>query len=128
MRRRSWIGLSLLVAVMATLAIMVAGSYYKSVSSLAIQLPMLAVPIAVPLVVASLARRHTRAIWGVTALILAIGWGYVLYTDLRPDQGIGPSFAIVMGWFASVVALCVALLWIVGAAIAQAVHRTRTDP
>ena len=126
MRRRSLVVLSLLVAAVATIAIMTVGSYYESVSLLATQLPMLALPIAVPLVIASLSRHHPRAIWSVTALILAVGWGYVLYTDLRPDQGIGPSFAIVMGWFASVVASCVTLLWITGAAIASAVRRKRT--
>ncbi len=103
---------SLFVTAMATGAIMLAGGYYRGAELLPMQLASIAIPIGLPLLIAGLAVARRRSIWGGTATILAIGWGYVVYCDIRPNLA-GPSFAVVVGWFASMIALIVALLFVV---------------
>ncbi len=104
---------SLLVTAMATGAIMLAGDYYRGAELLPTQLAAIAVPIGLPLLIAGQAVARRRSVWCGTAAILAVGWGYVVYSDTRPDMGGGPSFAVVAGWFASMIALIAALLFVV---------------
>jgi hypothetical protein len=62
-----------------------------------------------PLVVASLAAAQRQSIWLATATILTIGWAYMIYAEISFGIGEGPSFAIIIGWFTSVLALLAAL-------------------
>ncbi|MDP1028267.1 hypothetical protein Q5H91_13665 [Sphingomonas sp. KR1UV-12] len=89
---------------------MIACGYYRNAATLPMQLAFIAGPIALPLIVASLAPSRRTSVWSVTAAILAVGWVYVVYCDTRLDPGGGASFAVIVGWFAAVIALAVALL------------------
>ena len=94
---------------LATAAVVIAfAGYYESAGLLVSQIALIAGPTLVPFLI--LCGRPSRANWAVVALLSAAGWAWTVYTDTRPYEDGGASFAVFFGWFGCLVASVVAIV------------------
>ena len=92
------------VALFTAAAVVILGSYYESPLLLVFQIALIAGPTFIPLALLPRGGAGMAAYWVALALIMLVGWGYVVHLDTRPYIGGGASFAMLFGWFTCFVA------------------------
>ncbi|OWK31868.1 hypothetical protein [Sphingomonas mucosissima] len=107
-KTRRFVARAVAYALATAAAVIVIAGYYESAGLLVTQIALIAGPTLVPFLI--LRGRSTRASWVVIALMTAAGWACTVYTDTRPYEGGGASFAVFFGWFGCLVASVVAVV------------------
>lgn len=108
METRRFVARAAAYALATAAAVIVIAGYFESAGLLVTQIALIAGPTLVPFLIVR--GRPTRANWVVIALLTAAGWSWTIYTDTRPYEGGGASFAVLFGWFGCLVASVVAIV------------------
>lgn len=122
METRRFVGRAAAYALATAAVVIVVGGYYESAGLLVSQIALIAGPTLVPFLI--VCGRPSRANWVILALLTAAGWAWTVYTDTRPYQGGGASFAVFFGWFGCLIASVVAIV----ARLAARIRERRKGP
>ncbi|OWK31388.1 hypothetical protein SPDO_13970 [Sphingomonas dokdonensis] len=122
MQKRRFVGWAAAYALATAAVVIAVAGYFENAGLLVSQVALIAGPTLVPFLI--LCGRPTRAGWVVLALLTAAGWAWTVYTDTRPYQGGGASFAVFFGWFGCLVASVVAGV----ARLAARIRKRRQEP